>query len=215
MNRRPRWNDEELARLRELREKLSVSECAKILGRSYTAVVCKSRGLGIRDKPHWTPEEEHRLMLLWGERSVENIAKKLGRSQWAVLFHARKLGLEIGCPQGYEYLAAAARRVGFGSDQLYDIIVATGYIASVRTSFTVRRGRNYCRRVIETDAADAAVLKWLATEPLKPAARRRGVCYLRLKRLVEAEIGPRPFGGKKHWRVPTELIDRVLARGAA
>jgi hypothetical protein len=70
--------------------------------------------------------------------------------------------------------------------------------------------------VVETDSVDEAVAKWLATETVEFAARSRGTTpeILRARLLASGErLPPRPRG-KRHWRIETTLIDRVLERFA-
>ena len=118
----PRWSDEEINFLLINKEKMSTTEIAKKLGRSYNAVIIKraslnSKGVKAPDsiitpvtpevvkpvttpikpkensKTSWTIQEEDTLRNLYSKVSLTEIAKKLGRSESAVKSRAYALDL--------------------------------------------------------------------------------------------------------------------------
>lgn len=157
----------------------------------------------------WTPLEENRLRLFWGARSVPDIAETLGRSAFAVYQRAELLGLGLGCPRGYEYLTAAARRTGFEVARLRLILGEAGF--KIRGAMV--RGGATVRYYVDPEKVDAAVASWLATETLAGAARRLGMWPDTLERRLLASgvpLPPKP-PGKRHWRIPSEAIEQALS----
>lgn len=189
-----------------------------LLGRCASSVACRAWRLGVRSNKLWTPREDARLRLLWGSESVEGIADRLGRTTVAVYLRASSLGVASACPQGFESLKRAAKRTGFANvKQIRAILAFAGYTAAIRDSFSVTRSSKYRHQIVETDIVDAAIAKWMATEPVESAARRLNVKPQTLRRWLSRRLGPKPTRAKRHWRVESEVIERVVAevRGAA
>jgi hypothetical protein len=163
--------------------------------------------------PYWTTADDQRLRFLWGAgHSVAQIARKLGRTPMATYCRARRLGLDCGVPQGWEGLWAATLRSGFATTKQFRAILRWAGVA-VHLSLSRPGVRSWHRHIVETDAVDEAVAKWMAAEPLERAATRRGMCSHTLRARL-AKIGLLPPGGKRHFRVTDEQVARALGRAA-
>lgn len=206
------WTPEEVAILRERYPTTEAEEMARILDRSKTAVYRKATVLGLNLKRRkWTRADDNLLRFGWGEKGLNAIAKELGRTALTVYHRARQLGLASGCPEGYEYLTHAAERTGYDTGQLRVILLAHG--AQLRRSLANPWSRKPGKATHYVDPLDVdeAVAAWHRTEVVHAAARARGLCSETLGRwLREAGIAkttPKKF----RWRVPTDVIDRVVA----
>lgn len=216
MSRKP-WTaaDDQLLRERYVAD--GASACAKALHRSFSAVVARTRRLGIVRVPRWTAHDDARLQVLWGVHPLPKIAETLKRTEDSVYWRARELGLGVGCPQGFEYLSNAAARTGYAVSQLRRIL-NWAHVHILRA--TTRPGRlartDHVTWVVEPSDVDEAITAWHQTETLERAAERRGVCSSVLGRLLAAaaaqgdkRVPPRPRF-RKHWRIPSALVDALL-----
>lgn len=171
---------------------------------------------------HWKLTEDRRLLKLWGEDPLTSIAKKLQRTPLQTYLRGRKLGLPCGCPQGYEYLSAAAKRCGYSTLQLRRVLEAGG--VSLRTAFSHPTGSHRHYHVVIPHDVDEALAKMNGTEVVHTAARARGTDGETLRRWLIAaghnppkpprrrtRKGAPPAPTKKlRWRVPTAIIDEVV-----
>lgn len=212
MKPRP-WTQAELDAVRTRYATSGARALAAELGRSERSVVRKAQALGCARKPHWTPEEDDRLRLLWEGLSPPHVvARELGRSKGAVIQRATHLGLGRGVPQGYESIAQAAARTGLCEPTLRRVLLWAGVRRRRTMSSGPRampRGSHTC---VDPFDVDEAVARWLATETVTAAAKRRGLRAITLTAwLREAKVIPEPSrGSRRAHRVPSEEIDRVI-----
>lgn len=155
----------------------------------------------------WTRGDVKILRDLWGTVTLATIAEKLGRSPLTVYYFATKAGLQRGCPQGYEYLTAAATRTGFDTGQLRVILASAGVKLRVVMALPKKR-RHY--HVVSPDIVDEAVDAWMKLEGLPDAARRLGTTREVVRAaLVAAGHEPPPL--KFRWRVLPSVADEAMA----
>lgn len=204
-----------LARLRAVRVPGGVAQLARELDRTTCAVHHRAQRLGILRNRRWTAEDDRRLALLWGECSLNEVAKKLDRTPATTYWRAQHAGLPLGCAQGLEYLWAAAVRTGFAVATLRMILKWGG--VSLRVAMARPTGAKRHFHTVDPYDVDQAVKRWLATETLAAAADRHGVDPATLERRLRAsgrELPEKP-ARKKRWRVPSDLVDEVLAERRA
>ena len=207
------WSPAEDAVLRErYRHSGAAREVAGQLGRTLHSVYRRAQRLKLRTHARWTREDDRKLRNLWGEYTVAGIAKKLGRTDLATFQHAKEIGLPLGCPSGFEYVWHAAKRTGYPTASLRLILERSG-VTIRRTMSRPTPGRKVrpCH-FVDPFEVDQAIAAWLRTEPLHSAAKRRGIHAGALARKLAALEGvpPKPEG-KRHWRIPSDVIDRALA----
>ena len=183
--------------------------------RPRSGIYKQARKLGLSRRRRWTPAEDVKLRRLWGSVSLREIGKDLDRTVLTVYWRAQHLGLPLGCPQGWEYLSAAATRTGYSTTQLRRALAFSSVgiqRAFVRTKDPHPRGT----RIVEPFDVDRAVEAWGATEPVTDAAHRRGMVDETLRHwLLDAGLEPKRDGRKRsskaHWRVRSDVIDAVIA----
>lgn len=210
--RRP-WTAAELSALRARYLTDSGAVLAREFGRTRDALWKKAEVLGLKKLGRWSSTDDRRLWSLWGETPLEIIASLMGRTAIVVYEHARKIGLRCGAPQGFEYLSAAARRVGFTREQLRPILQWAG----VRLRRTMSKpGSRLRSSMVMPCEVDAAVAEWHRTETIESARRRLGIAHPTLRRwLIEAKangdqsVPERPGVRRAHWHVPSTVIDKV------
>lgn len=210
------WTTAQDTILRERYVRDGATACAHALGRSFASVTRRAQCLGLRRVPRWTPKEDGRLQVLWGIHPLPKIAEELGRTPEGVYWRARVIGLGLGCPQGFEYLSDAAVRTGYHVKSLRKILI-WAHVHIFRSASRKRRptgpGGHW---IVEPLDVDEAVQQWLATEALECAARRYGVCSRVLARLLDEAIArgdtrvPARPRFKRHWRIPTVLVNELL-----
>lgn len=183
------------------------------VARTRHSLTQRAKRLGVTRKPHWSKSADAHLVYLWEARiGVNAIAMKMGRTPQAVYRRGQDLGLPLGCPNGFEFVTQAARRCGFTVETMWRIIKA----GKVRTQASLSDPRiankgNWRRRYVDPDEIDEAVKKWLDSELVDQAAERRGLVSVTLRGwLVKAGVLP-AVRRKKHLRIPSEVIDRVVA----
>lgn len=186
---------------------------AALVGRTVCAVLHRAPILGLWRRRRWTTEDDRRLKVLWGERPLAAIAKALDRTEVTTYWRAQKLGLALGMQPGHETLTEAAERTGFAADTLRGIL----FWAGVRRAPTMSRPDQdvlNTRKMLDPLDVDDAVAKWLACEVVNDAAKRRGMLGDTLAQWLldsrNPDVPPKP-SGKRRWRVPTEVIDQVIA----
>lgn len=164
-----------------------------------------------RSRRRWLRSDDRRLMMLWDEVNLSTAAKLLGRSEIAIYSRASVLGFPLGIQSGFESLQGAAERTGFSIGFLKKTLAAHGVEPRERMSLPNPGPVKFRPVQWKTEDVDAAVIDWLATETVEEAARSRGLTPSVLRRwLVSARVRST---GRRCWRVPTEVIDRVVADG--
>jgi len=185
------------------------------LDRTVSSIHHRAQRLGIIANRRWTPAEDTELRNLWYEVSVGEIARRMKRTRAAVVQRAREyLALPLGAPDGFEYVSNAAVRTGFALATLQYILRWAG--VKPRPSMSYDRGAKRHFHIVDPVDVDDAIERWLATESLEAAARRVGWSAETLARRLLAsglDVPPRPKR-KRHWRIPTAVIDEVVARRA-
>jgi transposase-like protein len=188
---------------------------AALTGRSVSSVLMRANRLDLHVRRHWTAAEDAVLVNHWGYRPIAEIAKMAGRTHQATYRRARELGIGSGSPQGFEYISAAAGRVGYDPHTLRNILTWAGvrvHDACTRENDTRRFPRHY----VESLDVDDAVMKWLATETIASGAVRHGIAGCTLKKWLQAaraagvKMSAEP-GPKEQWRVLSSVIDAVVA----
>jgi hypothetical protein len=205
------WTAEEDAVVRELYLTNGAAEVAKRLNRSMTAVYGRAARLGLKKNRLWTHEEEVELRSQWESgTSVRSIARLLDRKPGAVFERAKHLQLRRGCPEGFEYLKAAARRTGYDRKTLVRIL-RWAKVPMKRSLSRPTKGASYGFRIADSDLIDEAVESWLATESVRAAALRAGVNEDMLRRrLVAAGVRDEGRAFRGMWRVRAEDVERAL-----
>ncbi|MEP6651795.1 MAG: hypothetical protein ABJA82_00460 [Myxococcales bacterium] len=208
------WTADEEALLRERYLLDKPEDLAARMGRTRNCIMQKASVLGIATirKP-WPAADIRTLRNLWLEGDLSLIAKRLNRSKGSIYDRGRRMGLATGCPSGFEYLYAAAVRTGYHVSQMRMILKWAGVRirrAMVCPSRPV--ANKHERHIVEPFDVDEAVKNWLATEPFAAAVRSRGIPRREMARRLRLVPGvpPKPEG-KRHWRIPTEVIDQALA----
>ncbi len=208
------WTPAEDATLRAEYTRGRVAPISVRLGRTPSSVHHRAHRLGLIAARRWTLADLRLLRNLWGEVDLPTLAKRLGRSVATTYWKAQQLDL-LGCPRGREYLTDAATRTGFSTSTLRRILAWHG--VKLRRAMSRVLQPKTKRRMHAVDPFDVneAVAAWLATETPTAAARRLGVTgetvAARVARLVDAP--PRPKR-RRHWRIPSEVIDRALGVAA-
>jgi hypothetical protein len=203
------WSDADDATLRAFAPSNPWQVLAAMLGRSKMAVFHRCRHLGIHKMARWTPADDMWLRASW-DRPLSKLSAKVGRTEQAVAQRAQQLGLGLGCPPGFEYLTVAARRTGFDRSSLR-MILRWGKV-KIHESITANR-RPRGRWIVDPEKVDRAVEDWLKTETIEAASRRTGYTAEALTRRLEMCGLPLPGRptGKRHWRIPSDLIDEAIA----
>jgi hypothetical protein len=168
------------------------------------------RRLGLDVRRRWTTADDEKLRMLWGA-PLKAVARAMKRTQITCYWRAQKLGLGLGCPQGYERLSHAAERTGFACGQLREILkfAGVGIHAGIRRPSKKRPGSFF----VDPDDVDAAVATWMQTETIASAARRMGTTWDVVRNHLEAFglAKPKRASGRRHWRVPSETIDKAMS----
>jgi len=151
-----------------------------LVGRKLAA----SRRRWPRARYEWTPREIERLKFYWADVRLTEIARRLRRSPQSCWEKAHKLGLGLGCPVGYEYLSAAARRTGYVLEQLHEILAWANVKTHLRLSYRQDRLQRRLvngelrltgarHRYVDPLEVDEAIRRW--TRKGRPLhARQRG-----------------------------------------
>lgn len=215
------WTPAEDVVLRERYVTDGAQACVVALGRSWAAVTQRARRLSIVRRRRWTPRDDLRLSALWGTTTIARVAAQMGRTPRTVYWRAQRLDLGLGCPEGMEYLTHAAERAGYATASLRIILRWAGVRiarAASRPDAAPRSRRLRGEWVVDPDDVDDAIARWHTTETLEGAARRRGVGSCVLVRLLgeaaargDARVPPKPARPHAHWRVPSALVDDLLA----
>lgn len=211
------WTPAEDALLRERYEGEGAYACADVLRRDVKSVLKRAQRLSLRRRPRWTPREDKFLRDNWGDVDLAGLAKSLGRSKLTIYWRAGKLGLPRGCPQGFEYLTAAAKRTGYEETQLRRILKWAG-VELRRTLSRPDVGAASGYHCVVPFDVDTALAAWHKTETIEVAARRHGLSGGTLKRWLREAVAagepmpPEPRKPRVQWRVLSETIDLVVRR---
>lgn len=203
--------EEDILRARFVAE--GAKAMAVALGRTVNSVNHRTQRLGLYTHRRWSARDDKRLAMLWGDFDVAKVAAELGRTEATTVWRSQLLGLSLGVQQGMEGLSAAAARVGYSVSSLRMILRWTG--VQVRNS--IARTHNGPRRncMVDPDSVDEAVAEWLKTETLHAGANRHGVSAAILGRWLATsglKVPAKPKG-KRHWRIPSDVIDAAVAKG--
>lgn len=184
--------------------------------RTIASIRHRANRLGVLSRRRWTPKDDRTLRDSWGifKMSIRGLAKLLNRTPLTVYWRASVLGLDLGCPQGYEYLTHAAKRTGFSPGQLRDLMRKHGadLMQGLSRPTKIAPSRRY--HVVDPYDVDRAIARWAKTECVNAAAKARGLCGQTLSEWLVASGLEKPKG-KVRWRVPTAIIDRVVAKNRA
>ena len=190
--------------------------CMPLLpGRSHPSIVQAARRRGLHNRPKdWTKEEIESLQHSWHVVNVNELAKRFNRTISGIYHKARQLGLPLGIPVNMESMTASAKRTGFDSPTLRNIMAYSKVVPMVIPTLRDSRAKGkFKHQCVDKFEIDCAVEAWLNTEIVTSAAKARGLTdrILRL-RLIWENIPGMPKKRKRYWRVPTEVIDRVVAK---
>lgn len=204
------WSDSDDAKLRRSFTAGGVLAALRALPkRTRPAVWRRARRLGLQREPQWPPQDDATLRELWAQaRPLHEVAARFQRSQEAVAARAHKLGLRRGCPDGWEYVTAAARRTGF-DEPLFRKVLAAAQV-EVRPALTFHQGRTSRRtEIVHSEGADLAVAHWMTGAPLAVQARRYGVACETMERRL-AKVGVRRPRPRRHWHVSDADVARAM-----
>lgn len=211
------WSNGEDAVLRDAYLKGGIKLATAELGRSKSAILHRANRLGVQRRRRWTAEDDQQLRLSWGTMTLTALARRLDRTPLTTYYRAHELGLQRGAPEGMEYVRQAADRTGYQSNQLLQILRAGG-VRPMRTLSRPGKPASYRFHFVDPFDVDQAIAAWQATEPVEAAARSRGMCgatlreWLRDAKRDGIKLPPEPSPRtRKHWRVPSVVIDQVIA----
>lgn len=128
--------------------------------------------LGVRRYPPWTARRNEELRRLWGHATLGQIAQRLDCKPITVYRHALALDLGV-CPQGFEYIATAAERLGYSADTFTRICRWAG-VGMPPSYQKPGRASKHPRHMVDSADAEAAIDRWHTTETLTSAAERLG-----------------------------------------
>lgn len=191
--------------------------------RTLGSLRARVRRLGIGVYRRWTEDEKFDLESCWGAGlSLNRMAKRFKRTKLAIITQAKVLGLPMGCPDGFEYIKAAATRCGYANTAtLRKILNWAGYKARrslsmpQRGSVVVGDGHRRPHYIVDSEAVDDAVARWHQTETVEQAARDHGVAGITMREwLIKAGVIERK-SDKTQVRVATADVERVVREHAA
>jgi phage antirepressor YoqD-like protein len=207
------WTQEEDQLVRELYQR-SPARLARELNRTMTAIRVRACRLGVVRSGRWSAQEKSTLIEMWHEYTERAIRHALrGRTWRAIRVKARELGLSSGVPQGYVSLCDAAERIGYDIKTLRKILDQSGVRIHRRyTDTRPGKGQRYYRHYVEIDDAIDAVAKHSEIETVRAAAIARGIHRNKLQSWLIAEGAIEKRQGNRPHRIPSEIIDRVVAK---
>lgn len=177
--------------------------------RSKRALFARALRLRLPRCRRWSAAEDYRLRSIWGAGTIHETAKAMNRTPLSVYLRAIKLRLKTGIPDGHEYIAHAASRLGYAEMTLAKILRYAGVKLVPYLSPSSKK-----LRCVDSFDADEAVALWMSTEVLEVAARGRHMSSEALRQwLIDAGHEPprRKTRGCYQWRIPTKVIDQVVS----
>ena len=188
--------------------------------RSKYAIWTRASDLGIHIRRPWSEKDDRILKFGWGPLSLKTIAKNLNRTECSIRFRAERLGVQMGCPNGFEYVSNAAKRLGFNRSSFRRVLAWANVLDRPAMCQSRTESGATIRRIVDSFDAERAVESWLKTETVNGAAKARGVPETTLSKWLReagALTGRVPMGRVKnknykrpHYRVATEIIDKVV-----
>lgn len=192
------------------------------LARTVSSINHRAKRIGVLRARRWTATEDARLHIEWSELSPKELVLAFGRTWAAIYWRAGTLGLPRGCSDGFERLGDAAKRTGFCRESLRAILRWAGVrIHRTKARSAMDRGQCFTLSEVIPFDVDVAVAKWMATEVVASAAKARGLVdetlrnWLREAARMGVSVPREPRRKKARWRVPTVLIDQVVAKHAS
>lgn len=208
------WTPADEAKLREAYARGGYkAACAVLPGRTAASVMHRANRLGVLVRRRWTKADDETLRTLWEiGLGIKEIAADLKRTACTTYVRAQKLGLPLGCPDGFEYLSAAAERAGYCTTQLRRILRWAKVTIRRSLGGPTEAARRF--HIVDPLEVDDALARWHATEPVQAAARRLGLCGETLaRRLRKVGVKDTRTKKKQHWRVRGEDVQRALGAG--
>lgn len=176
--RGPVWTEEEVSALyRALAEGLTKKEAAERVGRSFWAVVAKTKSLGLSFEkqvrlvqgkfPEWTEADVKKLRLLLQQMPLRQLALQLGRTPRAIRAKASRLGIPLA--GGLVTQEEAAKILGVFPSTVRKAMRQL----DIRKRQMVRGGRYYVRWYgLDTDDIEALARHLLKNVHLQASAKR-------------------------------------------
>lgn len=169
-------------------------------GRSVSSLFHRAARLGLSRRRHWTARDDANLREFWAEGlSLDTIARRLSRTRVTTYWRAQQLGINGKVPPGFERLSEAARRTGYTTGQLAEILRWAGKRLRVVLARPGPRVTDHRFRMVDWISLEDALAAWHKTETAEAAARRLGVNGDRLRARL-AKIGL-PTGKQRHRRL--------------
>lgn len=213
------WDADEEATIRRLYPGDIAATCAALPHRTRHSILRKAQTMGVHNltcrRTPWSKEEDQRLRTLWAlGLSLRRISDRMGRNQQGIAKHVERLGLPLGVPRGYESITESCKRVGFHGCTMWTIL---RWAAVVTTAVRAKKPQGKFRRYyVDPFDVDEAVKKWLSTETIAGAATSRDIPRSTLRKwLLCAGAFTSSADARKHQRIPTKVIDRVVAERRA
>ncbi len=209
------WTRAEETVLRDGYGRIHAKTLGKKLGRSVQAVMHRANRIGLQSRRRWSADDDQQLRAEWGEYSLGVVARHLNRTVATTYWRARKLGLPLGCPQGREYLTAAAERTGFDTKSLRLILKAQG--VRIMPALARPTGAKRHFHVVDPQDVDDAIAEHLKGAPVQQHAKDYGVSgdclrfWLLRARAAGFDVPAPPTQARCYWHVPTETVAKVMA----
>lgn len=162
----------------------------------------------------WTDAEDAVLLRDWNDLGARALLRLLPGRAWSAIYeHAtRELHLPRGLPQGRVSLKEAARRLGYARVSAVRGLARRQRVALRRPPHpTTLAPRARPQMNVDWEAIRAAYLREAnGTETIAEAARRKGLCDVRLGQwLREAGLTGESHRGMPR-RIPVAEVDRVV-----
>ncbi len=198
--------DEARAFLTQNYAKLGTRACAKALGWGCTKVSYVTKAMGLTCRPKWDPKDIERLAASVGDLDMRRLKERFGRSAWGIRHGLLKAGVGMGCPQGFEYIDVAARRLGYASSQLRQILKW----AEVHVKPAICRPDSpNVRSIVDSADATEAVERWCSMATARDVATQLGISEPNVRKRIRDD--PRVTRIGAFWRVPPEVVAELAA----
>jgi hypothetical protein len=204
-----RWTESEDGVLRAKYLTDGPKAVAQEVGRSVYSVYRRACTFKIARVKKWTEKEDDKLRINWNSLTIKQLSDSMGRTECALYERAVDLKLTNCAPQGSERLSEAIVRTGYDVGQIRRMLAASGYGMRPVTSRRRKEGSNR-KWLVDSFDLDTAIEAWEQSETVNAGALRRGFGEKQLRTwLVEAgHVAPGP---RQVWRVPTVVIDELVA----